>query len=102
MGGWKWIVKTAATVYSPEVLRKFSAADYGDIEVEDKLAGITRPVLILAGRYDRACSVEAAEFMAANIPNAELVIFENSAHMTYVEENEAYLTAVRTFLNQHT
>jgi hypothetical protein len=25
--------------------------------------------------------------MAANIPDAELVVFENSAHMTYVEED---------------
>lgn len=93
--------RTAGAVHSAEVLRKFSSEEYGGIEVEDKLAGISQPVLVLAGRHDRACSIEAAEFMAANIPTAELVIFENSAHMTFVEENEGYLTAVRSFLDRH-
>jgi proline iminopeptidase len=94
--------RTAGAVYSPEVLRKFSAADYGGIEVEDRLADISQPVLVLAGRHDRTCSIEAAEFMAANIPTSELVVFENSAHMTFVEENDRYLDTVRAFLDRHT
>lgn len=93
--------RTAGAVYSPEVLRKFSAADYGGIEVEDRLSDIHHPVLILAGRHDRTCSVEAAEFMAANIPNGKLVVFEDSAHMTFVEENELYVNAVRAFLERN-
>jgi pimeloyl-ACP methyl ester carboxylesterase len=36
--------------------------------------------------------------MAGNIPIAEMVVFERSAHMTYVEENEKYLSSVRAFL----
>ena len=92
--------RTAGTVYSPEVMRKFSSENYG-IEVEDRLGDIPQPVLILCGRYDRLCSVEAAEFMAANVPNAELVVFEKSAHMTFVEENERYVSIVRAFLERH-
>ena len=92
--------RTAGAVYAPEVLRKFSAEGYG-IEAEDRLGDIPQPVLILAGRYDRVCSVEAAEFMAANVPNAELVVFEKSAHMTFVEENERYVRTVRAFLERH-
>ena len=38
--------------------------------------------------------------MAANIPDAELVVLENSAHMTFVEENERYLSVVRSFLER--
>jgi pimeloyl-ACP methyl ester carboxylesterase len=45
--------------------------------------------------------VEAAEAMAAGIPGAELVTLENSAHMGYVEEHDAYCDAVRTFLLAH-
>jgi pimeloyl-ACP methyl ester carboxylesterase len=93
--------RMAGTVYSPEVLRKFSSEDYGGIEVEDRLGDIPQPVLVLAGRYDRTCSVEAAEFIAVNVPNAELVVFEKSAHMTFVEENERYVTTVRAFLDRH-
>jgi len=56
-------------------------------------------VLVLAGRHDRTCSVEGASAMAKGLPHAELIVFERSGHMTYVEENEAYLRAVRGFLN---
>lgn len=89
-------------IYSPDVLRHFAQQEYGGIDVKDQLAQITQPVLVLAGRHDRTCSAEASEAMAAGIPNAELVIFEHSGHMTYVEENEAYLAAVRRFLAQPT
>jgi proline iminopeptidase len=32
------------------------------------------------------------------VPGAKLEIFENSAHMTMLDEPEAYLRAVRSFL----
>lgn len=94
--------RTAGAVNSPDVLRHFANASYGGIEVEDRLGVVTQPVLVLAGRYDRTCSVEGAQAIANGIPTAELVIFENSGHMTYVEENEAYLVAVRSFLARTT
>jgi proline iminopeptidase len=85
-------------VYGPDVLRAAATEDYGAIAVEDRLADVTHPVLVLAGRHDRTCPVAAAEAMAAGLPDADLVIFEHSGHMTFVEENEAYLAAVRAFL----
>jgi proline-specific peptidase len=87
-------------VYSPRVLRHFASQDYGGIEVEEKLGAVAQPVLVLAGRYDRTCSVEASQTIADGIPHANLVVFENSAHMTFVEENESYLSTVRNFLNR--
>jgi pimeloyl-ACP methyl ester carboxylesterase len=82
------------------VIRHFASQDYGGIEVEDRLADVTHPVLVLAGRYDRACAVGAALDMAPRLPDAELVIFENSAHMTFAEEQDRYLASVRTFLDR--
>ena len=93
--------RTAGGINSPEVLRFFANADYGGIDVEHKLASVTQPMLVLAGRGDRTCVVEGAEAMANGLPHAELIIFENSGHMTYVEENEKYLKVVRKFLNQY-
>jgi proline iminopeptidase len=90
--------RTADAVYSPEVLRHFANEDYGGIEVEGRLGEIPQPVLVLAGRHDRTCPVEAAEATAAGIPNAELVVFEDSGHMTFVEENARYLEVVRASL----
>jgi proline iminopeptidase len=93
--------RTAGAIYSTDVLRHFASEEYGGIEVEDRLRGVTQPVLVLAGRHDRTCSVEAAEAIAEGVPQAELVVFESSGHMTFVEENEAYVWAVRDFLVRH-
>lgn len=93
--------RTAGGVNSPEVLRFFANADYGGIEVEDKLEIVTQPVLVLAGRGDRTCAVEGAQAMANGLPNGEFVVFENSGHMTYVEENEEYVKTVREFLKKN-
>jgi proline iminopeptidase len=90
--------RTAGMVASPDVLRHFAVADYGAIEVEDRLGEVTQPTLVLSGRHDRTCVAAAGEAIAAGIPGAELVVFEASGHMTYAEENEPYLGAVRRFL----
>ncbi len=91
---------TEGSIPAPDVIRTFANSDYGGIEVEARLGDIPQPVLVLAGRYDRTCSVEAAEAIARGVPDAELVVFEQSGHMTYVEENERYLAVVRDFLER--
>ena len=58
--------------------------------------------LVLAGRYDRTCAVGASEDMARRLPDAELAVFENSAHMTFAEENDRYLATLRRFLDRIT
>ena len=84
---------------SPDVHRHFAADETnGGIEVEDRLHRVCQPVLVLAGKMDRTCVVEGAQAIATGIPGARLVVFERSGHMTFVEENEAYLEAVRGFL----
>ena len=90
--------RTEGGVYAPDVLRHFATADYGAIEAEDRLGSVIHPVLVLAGRHDRTCVVEGGEAIAAGIPGAELVVFEASGHMAFAEENDAYLSAVRRFL----
>jgi len=90
--------RSEGTVGSPDVLRHFATASYGGIDLEDRLVDVTQPVLVLAGRDDRVCPVEASERMAELLPRAELHVFEESAHMTFVEEPEAYLDVVRSFL----
>ena len=85
-------------VYGPDVLRAAATEDYGAIAVEDRLGEVAHPVLVLAGRQDRTCPVAAAEAMAEGLPDSELVVFEHSGHMAFIEENDAYLAAVRDFL----
>ena len=93
--------RTKDTVYSPAVLQRFAQAEYGGIEVESRLKDVTQPVLVCTGRLDRVCTVEAGEAMHEALPNGELFIFEQSGHMTFVEEPELYLKIVRDFLTRH-
>jgi proline iminopeptidase len=95
-----YLERTKHTVYSPEVLRMFSANGYGGIEVEDRLGDIQSPVLVLGGRHDRTCTAEASEAIAKGVRNAKLRIFERSGHMTFVEEPELYVATVRSFLTR--
>ena len=93
-----YLDRTADTLFAPEVLRHFSAAGYGAIEVEDRLGEVTSPVLVLAGRLDRTCVVEAAEAIVAGVDDAQLVVLEGSGHMTFVEQPDVYIEAVSRFL----
>jgi proline iminopeptidase len=90
--------ETADSVYAPDVLRHFSTASSGGIEVEGRLGEVTQRVLVLAGRHDRVCPVAASEHMVRLLPNGEVHVLEDSAHMMFVEEPGAYLDAVSAFL----
>jgi proline iminopeptidase len=92
------VERTEGGVFAPDVLRHFAVSEYGAIEVEERLGDVTHPVLVLAGRHDRTCVVEGGEAIAAGIPGAQLAVFEASGHFTFAEETEAYLDAVRRFL----
>jgi len=98
----RWLdgVQQQLAAFEPTGLR--AAQDYGGIDIEDWLGGVTHPVLVLAGRHDRVCPVAASQDMARRLPNAELVVFENSAHMTFAEEQDRYLATVRQFLGRIT
>jgi pimeloyl-ACP methyl ester carboxylesterase len=63
-----------------------------------RLAGITCPTLVMVGRQDRWSPLAQHEEMAAQIPNAELVIIENSGHMTLLEQPEQVSNALLRWL----
>lgn len=68
-------------------------------DLSSRLPDITVPVLYTCGRYD-STTPEAAAWYQSLTPGAELVVFENSAHCTMVEEPELYLRVVRGFLQR--
>jgi len=96
-----YLRRTAQARYSPDVMRAFATTEYGGIEIEDRLTGVDQPVLVMSGRHDRTCSVEAGADMAGRIAAAEFAVFEDSAHMFFVEEQERYVATVAKFLDRH-
>lgn len=93
--------RSGGVIASPEVLRHFANLEYGGIDVEARLGRVIQPALVLAGAYDRVVPVAAAQAIADGVQRGELVVFESSGHMTFVEENEHYLDVVAGFLARH-
>ena len=67
-------------------------------DVAERLGEIRVPTLITSGRHDE-CTPSLVEPLHAGITGSEWVIFEDSAHMAYLEEPERYLEVVGDFLD---
>lgn len=67
------------------------------LDLRPRLGAIAQPTLILHGRHDPV-PVEASETLARLVPNARLVVFEDSGHALYVEETERFVEVMGPFL----
>jgi L-proline amide hydrolase len=65
--------------------------------VVDRVAAITAPTLLLSGRHDEATPATVQPFFD-NIGDARWEIFEDSSHMPFIEETDAYMDVVDSFL----
>jgi proline iminopeptidase len=88
------------TVYSPEVLAHFATDGYGGFEWVDHLRWISKPMLVIAGRFDRTCTVARSEEIHAEVAGSRLVIIEKAAHMTHVEQPKAVMDAIRSWFTE--
>jgi proline iminopeptidase len=87
-------------VGSPDVLRHFARAGYGDFDYAPDLHRVSRPTLVIVGELDRTTTARAARVLHEGIPGSELVIVPGAGHMSFVESPETYLGAVRKFLHE--
>lgn len=77
-----------------------------DTDVRDQLDHVTAPVLVMVGSEDVLTPLDAgpggagARYVAENLANAKLVIFEGSGHGHYIEQPEESLKAILDFLRQ--
>jgi len=94
-----------------EVLAMFdrgSAAQYAAqinallnrLDAAPLLPGISCPTLVLTGRQDAWSGPAQHEAMAAAIPGAQLVIVEDSGHMTTMEQPQAVSAALAGWLQR--
>ena len=68
--------------------------------VVPRLGEIRTPALVLVGRHDFICPPSQAHLLHGGLPRSELVIFEDSGHLPYVEEAEAFFTTVRGWIRR--
>ena len=70
-----------------------------DWDVIDRLGEILVPALITSGRHDE-CTPALVEPLHRGLAGSEWVLFEQSAHVPYLEEPELYLQVVGDFLER--
>jgi L-proline amide hydrolase len=68
--------------------------------VVDEVHRIAVPTLLVSGAFDEATPATVQPF-ADGIPDVRWTIMANSSHMPFVEEPEAYLALVSSFLAEH-
>jgi 3-oxoadipate enol-lactonase len=67
-------------------------------DTTDALAGIRVPTLILVGEHDALTPVSASKEMHERIDNSEMHVIQNAAHMSNLENPEAFNNHVIDFL----
>ncbi|WP_019932850.1 alpha/beta fold hydrolase [Nocardia sp. BMG111209] len=68
------------------------------IDDRDDLPNSTVPTLVIVGRHDVICGPRWGWELHELIPDARLVILENSGHMGHLEEPRRFADAVRGFV----
>jgi len=68
-----------------------------EVEYVDRLSEIKVPTLIIVGEHDESDPKMSKE-MHEKIAGSQLIILPKSGHMTFVDQPELFLTAVRDFV----
>jgi proline iminopeptidase len=87
-------------VPSPEVLRHFANAGYGDFDYPPRLDRVTKPTLVIVGEHDRTTTPRAARVLHEGIRGSRLELVPGTGHMSFVENPADYLAVVRGFLQE--
>jgi proline iminopeptidase len=64
----------------------------------DRLPRVRTPTLVLAGRHDVFTAWPQAHRIAARIPGAEVVVFDESGHFPWLEERDRFFPLVERWL----
>jgi len=89
-----------AGIYRHEAHNWCFQHNWGSYDLKADLPAVTAPALVTVGRYDWVTPVSSSETIAALLPNAALVVFENSGHSPQNEERELFQATVRGFLDR--
>jgi proline iminopeptidase len=73
---------------------------YTRLSYADRLGDVRAPTLILAGRHDPEAPLQCSEELLRGIPDARLVVFEQSGHSPFIEEASLFAQTADAFLNK--
>lgn len=92
-------IERKITAMDPEAFPALAKAMADQEPLDDQLAEIECPTLVVVGALDKAF-VPPSQSMAAAIPNAELAILPDAAHSPQFENEPAWLAAIEAHLTR--
>ena len=68
------------------------------LNLTDQLSNVLIPTLVLVGRQDPPTPVSGSEVITKALPNSRLVVIEDAAHISNVEQPEVFTEELMKFL----
>ena len=68
------------------------------LDLLDQLASVKVPALVLVGEMDEATPPAMSSELAAGLPNAELVVLSDCAHVPQLQAPELFLASIAKFI----
>jgi 3-oxoadipate enol-lactonase len=76
-----------------------AAAAIRDLDLTARLREIRLPTLLVVGEQDEATPIAASRLIQGHIEDAELIVLKSAAHLSNIEQPEAFNLALSTFLD---
>lgn len=70
---------------------------YRDYDLTDRLHELSVPTLFICGRHGATGPEDSAHYQSL-VPGAQLVVFDESSHIPHLEEPDAYLRTLHSFI----
>jgi pimeloyl-ACP methyl ester carboxylesterase len=86
------------TLRLPDTIASAIIFDQTVQDYRDVLPQVTVPALVCTGRDEKLVPVAAEEYVAAQMPNARPVVFEDSGHCPFIEEPERFNEVLSEFV----
>jgi 3-oxoadipate enol-lactonase len=71
-----------------------------DMAQTTMLLKIKAPTLILVGRQDPGCTVDHSTVIHRMIDGAQMIVLENAAHLSNIEQSQTFNSALRSFIDR--
>jgi 3-oxoadipate enol-lactonase len=71
-----------------------------DMAQTTMLLQVKAPTLILVGRQDPSCNVDKSTVIHRMIDGSEMIVLEDAAHLSNIEQSRAFNSALRAFIDR--
>jgi pimeloyl-ACP methyl ester carboxylesterase len=83
--------------FNPEVAAFYFSRRAPLYDLRDRLAAIRQPALVVVGEQDWLTPPSVAHSLVAGLPNSDLLVIPDAGGFAFVEQPEAFNSAVRQF-----